>query len=306
MVFKRFLLFFGFFLLFTGVVFAEDLATVKSKIETILKVKGTWFQEDEVFKVAFPRTDVKVVIDNWSLPPFMGLSSWISFTSTGDSLIAMGDLVLFEDEVNSVMKVALANGLAVTALHNHFFFDHPKVYFMHISGRGTPEAISIALQRSLDQIKMIRTKNPSPVEGFKGGPIPSKSSINKEIVQTILGVDCQEQDGMVKAVIGRTIQMWDVKVGKNMGINSVATFGGTETQAIVDGDIAVLEDELQDVLKVLQDTNINIVAVHNHMIHEKPRMLFLHYWGKGHVKDLAKGIKSALSVMDRESLSKNH
>lgn len=290
---KRFFLFFVLFIEFS---FAQDLAMDKDKIEQILGVKGAWFKEEGVFKITFPRTDVKVVVDSWTLPPFMGLSSWISFLSMDDSLMAMGDLALFEDEVNSVMKIALANGLSVTALHNHFFFDHPKVYFMHVAGKGDSETLAVALKRSFDQIKSIRVKNPSPVKGFKGGSIPSKSSINKEIVQNILGVDCQEQDGMVKAVIGRTIKM-SVMIGKNMGVNSWAAFGGTETQSIVDGDIAILEDELQDVLKALQNANINIVAIHNHMTHEEPRILFLHFWGKGTVKDLAKGVKSALSVI---------
>lgn len=296
MIIKWFFLFGGFFLLFTKISFAEDVA--KDKIEQILELKGEWFEEEGVFKITFPRNDVKVVVDDWTLPPFMGLSSWVSFTSMGETLISMGDLVLFEDEVNPVMRVALANGLSVTALHNHFFFDHPKVYFMHIAGKGDSQTLSIALKRTFDQIKSIRAKNPVPVRGFKGGPIPSKNSISKELVQNSLGVNCQEKEGMVKAVIGRTIQM-SVTVGKNMGINSWAAFAGTEMNAIVDGDIAVLENELQDVLNALQNANIDIVAIHNHMINEEPRMLFLHYWGKGNLKDLVKGVKSALILTNR-------
>lgn len=281
---------FLFLVLFTEFSFAQDLSMDKGKIEQILGVKGAWFKEEGVFKVTFPRTDVKVDVDGWSLSPFMGLSSWISFIDFDNSLMAMGDLALFEDEVNPVMKVILANGLSVMALHNHFFFDHPKIYFMHIVGKGDLETITIALKRSFEQIKSIRTKNPSPASGFIGGSIPSKSSINKELVQNILGINCQEENGMVKAVIGRTIQM-NVMIGKNMGINSWAAFGGSETQAIVDGDLVILENELQDVLKVLQKENINIVAIHNHMTYEEPRVLFVHYWGKGTVRDLAKSIK---------------
>lgn len=293
---KQFFFFLGCLLLFTEFSFAQDLAVDKGKIEQLIGVKGVWFEKEKVFKVTFPRTDVKVKVDDWTLPPFMGLSSWISFISIGDSLMAMGDVVLFEDEVNPVMKIALANGLSVTALHNHFFFDHPKVYFMHLVGKGDSETLAIGVKRAFDQIKSIRSKNLVPANSFKGGAIASKNSISKEMIQNILGIDCQEQDGMVKAVIGRTIQM-EVTIGKNMGINSWAAFGGTETQAVVDGDMAILEDELQDVLKALQDANINIVSIHNHMTHEEPRMLFLHFWGKGTTKDLAKGVKSALSII---------
>lgn len=301
MIQKRFFHFLGFLLLFTELSFALDLATDKSKIEQILDTKGTWFKEEGVFKVTFPRTDVKVVVDSWALPTFMGLSTWVSFISIDDSFMCMGDLVLFEDEVNPIMKSALASGLSVTALHNHFFFDHPKVYFMHINGKGSLEELSGALKKSFDQIKSIRTKNPSPVQGFKGSTISSKNSINKEVIQNILNVDCQEQDGMVKAVIGRTIRM-SMKIGKNMGVNSWAGFGGSETHAVVDGDIAVLEDELQDVLKAMHKAQINVVSIHNHMTHEEPRLLFVHYWGKGNVKDLSKGVKSVLSIVGSQDL----
>lgn len=291
---KRFFYFLGFFTLFTGLSSAQDIDVDKGKIEQMIGVKGAWFEKEGVFKITFPRTDVKVIVDNWTIPPFMGLSSWISFISIDDSIMAMGDLVLFEDEVNPVINIALANGLSVTALHNHFFFDHPKVYFMHVVGKGDSETVAIAVKRSFDQIKSIRAKNPSPVEGFIGGSIPSKNSISKEMVQRILGVDCQEQDGMVKAVIGRTIQM-GVMISKNMGINSSAAFAGTNDRAVVDGDMVISENELQAVLKTLQNANINIVAIHNHMTQEEPRAIFLHFWGKGDVKDLAKGIQSALS-----------
>jgi hypothetical protein len=278
--------------------YAQNSVLDKDKIEQVLGVKGAWFEEEGVFKVTFPRVDVKVTVDDWTLAPFMGLSSWVSFLSIENSVMAMGDLVLFEDEVNPVMKVALANGLSITALHNHFFFDHPRVYFMHINGKGNAGVLSLALKRSFDQIQAIRTKSPIPASNFKGISIPTKSSISKEVVQNILGVDCQEQNGMVKAVIGRTIQM-DVMIGKQMGVNSWAAFGGTNEQTIVDGDIAILEEELQAVITALQNANINIVAIHNHMIYEQPRMLFLHFWGKGSVKDLARGFKAALEIKER-------
>ena len=284
--------------LFMTVDCAQNSVLDKNKIEQVLGTKGAWFEDERVFKVIFPRVDVKVTVDDWPLAPFMGLSSWVSFLSLENSLMAMGDLVLFEDEVNPVMKVAIANGLSITALHNHFFFDHPRVYFMHINGKGDAGALALAIKRSFDQIKAIRTKNPKPASNFKGISIPTKSSISKEIVQNILGVDCQEQNGMVKAVIGRTIQM-DVIIGKQMGVNSWVAFGGTNEQAIVDGDIAILEEELQAVINALQNSNINIVAIHNHMIYEQPRMLFLHFWGKGSVKELAKGFKSAIEIKSR-------
>lgn len=281
-----------FMVILIGAVYG-DVKESRAKIEQTLGVKGTWSEQEKVLKLTFPRTDVKVLVDNWPLPPFMGLSSWVSFIDADDALMVMGDLVLFEDEVNPIMKTLLDNGIAITALHNHFFYDHPKVYFMHINGNGNEETLSLAFKRTFDQIKSIRAKNSSPASSFNGMAIPTKSAISKELVQKILGVECQEQNGLVKAVIGRTVEK-EVKIGKEMGINSWAGFGGTNDQAVVDGDMAVLENELKDVLKALQDANINVVAIHNHMIDEKPRLLFIHFWGKGPVKDLAKGFKKAL------------
>lgn len=282
--------------------FAKELFIDKEKIEQTLGIKGNWYDLEKVFKITFPRNDVKVVVDEWPLSPFMGLTSWISFTNIKDSLIAMGDMVLFEDEVNSVIKVALANGLFITALHNHFFFDSPKVYFMHIHGSGSAEKLSSSIKSCFDQIKFIRKNHPVPATNFNGISIPSKSSISKEIVQGIFGTDCQEQNGMVKVIWGRNVKMNGI-IGKEMGINCGAAFGGSNDKAVVDGDIVVPEEDLQSVIKTLQDVNINIVAIHNHLIHETPRMIFIHFWGKGTVRDLAQGMKNAFDAAMPAELS---
>lgn len=285
-----------YFLLFFTVssLLAQDKSW-QAQIEKIVGTPGTWIEEEKVFKLSFPRTDVKISVDDWPLPPFMGLTSWLSFISVDDSLLSMGDWVLFEDEVNPVMRTALENGFSVTALHNHFFFDRPKVYFMHIEGRGSAEALGTALKKSFDQIVAIRRKQPTPAQSFKGVPIAVKNSIKKEIVESIFGVKCQENNGMVKAVIGRISQMDGNSLGKEMGINSWAAFGGSPEQAVVDGDIVMEIDELQNVLATLQTANINVVAIHNHMIHEEPRLMFLHFWGTGQIQNLAKGVKLAFS-----------
>src|SRR5437763_17210219 len=114
-----------------------DLDT--AKIDQLTGLKGKMNQAEGVYKVTFPRDDVKVSVADWTMPPFMGLGTWAAFQGTNDKAMMMGDTVLFEDEVNSVLSAALDNGLSVTALHNHFFFDEPKVYFMHIGGEGSVE-----------------------------------------------------------------------------------------------------------------------------------------------------------------------
>jgi len=216
----------------------------------------------------------------------------------GDAMV-MGDTVLFQDEVNPVMSTALDSGLSVTALHNHFFFDEPKVYFMHIGGEGPPEKLATAVRKVWDKVKEIRAANPQPTATFGGAPLPAQSSISGKTIEDSLGVNGQANNGMFKVVIGRSTKMMDTEAGKEMGVNTWAAFAGTDDNAVVDGDFAVLEDELQPVLKSLRKGELNIVAIHHHMTHEEPRILFLHYWGKGRTVDLAKALKAALDTQTK-------
>lgn len=272
------------------------LALDTNVIERITGLKGNWNEQESVFKVSSPRADVKVTVDGWSMPPFMGLTSWAAFTETrGGNAMVMGDLVLFQDEVNPVMSAALNNGLAVTALHNHFFYDEPKVYFMHIGGGGSVSNLAVGVRRCFDKVKEIRAANPTLATRF-GPPISATSSITARNIEQILGVTGQSKDGMFKMVVGRVAQMHGTVAGKEMGVNTWAAFAGTDDDAVADGDFAVLEDELQPVLKILRAAGINIVAIHSHMTHEMPRVLFLHYWGRGRAETLARAIKEALTL----------
>jgi hypothetical protein len=208
--------------------------------------------------------------------------------------MVMGDTVLFEDEVNAVMSVALENGLAVSALHNHFFFDQPRVYFMHIGGEGTLEQLASALRKVYDKVKEIRTANAQPRNSFGAGAMPEKSAITPEPLNAIFGLTGDANNGMLKFTIGRRAKMHGVDIDNTMGVNTWAAFAGTDDNAVVDGDFVVTEDELQPALKKLRAANINIVAIHSHMTHEEPRILFFHYWGRGPAKQLAESIKAAL------------
>ena len=286
------------FSLFAASAQAETLDT--AKIEQIIGVKGALNTNEGVFKVTSPRNDVKVSVDGWTMPPFMGLASWAAFTEAkmGGAMV-MGDTVLFQDEVNSVMSVALDNGLSVTALHNHFFYDEPKVYFMHIGGEGSTEKLATAVRKVWDKLKEIRTANPQPTTTFGSTPLPAQNSITSKALEDVLGMKGQANNGMFKVVIGRTAKMMDTEVGKEMGVNTWAAFAGADDNAVVDGDFAVLEDELQPVLKSLRLDRINIVAIHSHMTHENPRILFLHYWGRGKAGDLAKALKAALATQSK-------
>ena len=278
--------------------FAADLDT--GRIDELTGLKGKLNDKEGVYKVTFPRDDVKVVVDGWTMPPFMGLGTWAAFTKGAHTeAMVMGDTVLFEDEVNPAMSAALDNGLSVTALHNHFFFDQPKVYFMHIEGEGTVEKLASAVKKVYDTTKAIRGHYAKPAESFSavGQPsLPEKNSITATPLNEIFGVQGESKDGMVKFTIGRPAKMHGVNIDKDMGVNTWAAFAGTDANAVVDGDFAVTEDELQPVLKSLLTEKINIVAIHQHMTQEEPRIMFFHYWGRGPAKDLAQAVKGGLLV----------
>ena len=272
-----------------------------AKIDEITALRGKLNAEEGVYKVTFPRDDVNVMVAGWQMPPFMGLGTWAAFQGTNEKAMMMGDTVLFEDEVNSAMSAALENGLSVTALHNHFFFDEPKVYFMHIGGEGSVEKLAGAVKKVYDTIKMIRGSNAKPGNTFsqqalEKGPLATKNSITAAPLNEIFAMQGDVKDGMVKFTIGKKSKMGGMAIGKEIGVNTWAAFAGADDNAIVDGDFAVTEDELQPALKTLRRAGINIVAIHSHMTHENPRILFLHYWGKGSAKDLANAVKGALLV----------
>ena len=267
-----------------------------AKIDQITGLKGKLNEKEAVYKVTSPRSDVKVAVDGWTMPPFMGLGTWAAFKGENDRAMVMGDTVLFEDEVNPAMSAALDNGLSVTALHNHFFFDHPKVYFMHIEGEGTVERLATAVRKVYDKVKEVRAASPQPQGSFGSKSLAEKSSISAEPLNEIFGMSGEVNNGMVKFTIGRPADMHGTKIEKDMGVNTWIAFAGGDDDAVVDGDFAVSEDELQSCLKALRVAGINIVAIHSHMTHEQPRILFFHYWGRGPAKNLAQAIKGALLV----------
>jgi hypothetical protein len=274
---------------------AADLNT--AQIDQLTGLKGKMNEKEGVYKVTFPRNEVKVVVDGWTMPPFMGLGTWAAFTKGAHSeAMVMGDTVLFEDEVNAAMSAALDNGLNVTALHNHFFFDHPKVYFMHIEGEGAVDKLASAVRKVYDATKDIRATNAQPKEFFSAKSLPEKSSISAAPLNEIFGMNGEVNNGMIKFTIGRPATMHGTNINKDMGVNTWIAFAGTDDNAVVDGDFAVTEDQLQPVLKSLLKDKINIVAIHQHMTHEEPRIMFFHYWGRGSAKDLANAVKGGLLV----------
>jgi hypothetical protein len=262
-----------------------------AKIEELTGLKGSLDAKEGVFKVSMPRADLTVSIAGVRMTPPMGLTAWAAFTRAGAHVMVMGDMVVLEDQVNPVMSAALDNGLEVTALHNHFFWDTPKVMFMHIGGMGDEATLAAAVGKVFAKIKETAGgKGEHPHADID----PAKSNLDPKKIEAALGYKGDLANGVYKVTIGRTIKMGGHSVGKAMGVNTWAAFAGSDDQAVVDGDFDMLESELQPVLKTLRAGGLNVVAIHNHMTGESPRIMFLHYWGLGRTEDLAKTLKAAL------------
>lgn len=250
---------------------------------------------DGVVRLAWARTDVPVKVDGVALDPFAGLGAWAAFTSMAEGAMVMSDTVVVQDEVNPAMDAAFAAGLEVTALHNHFFFDEPKVYFMHLGGHGDPEKLAASIKSVWDAIKKVRAASPTPATSFSGGA-PQAGSINAAPLEQTLGQKPETKNGVVKFTFARKGEMHGMPIGGSMGLTTWAAFSGSDSLAVADGDFIMSADEVQPVLHALRKAGINIVALHNHMIGEKPGFIFTHFWGKGTPEALARGIRSALDA----------
>jgi hypothetical protein len=260
---------------------------------------------DGVVRIAWARTDVPVKVDGVSLKPFAGLGSWAAFTRAQHGAMVMGDTVVFQDEVTPAMDAAFANGLEVSGLHNHFFYDEPKVYFMHIGGMGDAEKLAVGVKAVWDAIKKVRAAEPTPSVAFPEVG-PEADEIEPKLVEDIVGHKAQTQDGVVKVTIGREGAMHGVKIGGSMGLTTWMAFSGGNAHAVVDGDFIMSAAEVQPVLRALRKADIHIVALHNHMVGEQPPFYFTHFWGKGPARDLAQGLRSALDAQKAAAATGGH
>jgi hypothetical protein len=288
-----------------GAFLAEPKAKLDAdKIAAASGVKTTT-TPDGVVRIGWPRTDVAVAVDGMPLKPFAGLGSWAAFTAAPHGAMVMGDTVVFQDEVTPAMDAAFAGGLEVTGLHNHFFYDEPKVYFMHIGGMGDPEKLAAAVKSVWEAIKKVRADHPRPARLFQGDT-PTAGTIKAGPIENALGHKCETQGGVVKVTIGREGTMHGVKIGGSMGLTTWAAFSGSEVLAAVDGDFIMTAEEVQPVLRALRKAHIHVVALHNHMVGEQPAFYFTHFWGKGKPEELARGLKSALEAQAKAGKGGGH
>lgn len=271
--------------------------------ETIGRAAGTkpTTTPDGVVRIAWSRGDVKVTIDNMPFQPSAGLGSWAAFkTMPQGGAMVMGDTVVFADEITPAMDAAFSNGLEITGLHNHFIFDRPPLYFMHIHGNGSPEQLGGAVKAVWDAIKATRRAHPLPWDHFLGNVPEQTGKFDVPVLESILGVKADDNKGTIKFTFPRTGTMDGVSIGASMGLTTWASFSGNAKQAIADGDFIMTGDEVQPVMHALRKADIHIVALHNHMIGDQPPFYFLHFWGKGAPEELAKGLKAAMATQQKD------
>ena len=261
-------------------------------IERVMGMKGKSNQGE--YKITIPQNDLSIEVDGFKIIPAMGLSTWIDFAPSAGGAMIMGDIVLTEKDLKPVQQEVIKQGLTITAIHNHFVRNHPNVMYMHIGGSGNTEAMASKAKAVLDKVKEVRGNDPS-----KGNA--SSETVNNSLDLVKLDMILQYKGEMSKGVYKYTIGRPDVQLREHgipittfMGFNTWAAFQGTPDHAAVAGDFTMTENEVAPVVKTLIENGIEVVAIHNHMVHEQPHIFFLHYWGVGNAEQLAKGLRAAL------------
>jgi hypothetical protein len=273
---------------------------VPSDYQQVMKIVGKQGDyKSDVLKVNIPRNDLHIKIAGYSVPTPFGFGGWFAMTKgDGGEDVVMGDLVLTQEEVNPVMSALLDHGLEVTALHNHFFWDEPRVFFMHIHGHGKALDLANDLKPA---IGLIGQSNPAGAGQTSGAP-PKQSTLDTEKIAKIVGHAGEQNGPVYKITLGRDdldVKEMGAKINSRMGLNTWAAFVGNNEDAAVAGDIAMLESEVQPTLKALRSHGLDVVAIHNHMINSRPVIIFLHYWGRGPADKLTTGFKAALDELGK-------
>lgn len=256
--------------------------------------------KENVLKVNIPRNDLRVTIAGRPAPTPFGFGGWIALTkgSAGHDVM-MGDLVLTEDEVNPVMSAILDNGLDVTALHNHFFWEQPRVFYMHVHGMGSAADLARRIKPAIQLIDRAVKRAPQSAAAV---PSSAAGGLDGAALAKIVGHAGEQNGPVYKITIGRPdidVREHGAAINARMGLNTWAAFAGTDADAMIAGDVAMLEHEVTPVLKALRANGLDIVAIHHHMTEVKPAVIFLHYYGTGPAAKLAQGVRAAVNLLGR-------
>jgi len=262
-----------------GSVYAADFG----EVERILGVPGQMQEGAVVF--SFPRSDIKITIDGDPVPTALGFGSWTAWKAMGNGFMVMGDLVLLENEINPVISALAEANINVTALHNHFLREEPRIMYMHIAGMGPAAPMANGIRNALDKTGTPKTQASTSASAL---------ALDTKRIEEIIGHPGKAGGGVFKITLGRPgVKMNGVELTASMGLNTWAAFTGTNERAHVAGDVAMTANEVNLVIRALRRGGIDIAAVHNHMLDEAPRIFFLHYWGTGPAEKLAQTVREA-------------
>ena len=295
-----------------GVAIGQEMPKDYQEVLTMLGKKGDF--KEKVFKINIPRSDLKVNVQGVATPTSFGFGGWLAMTpGDNDMNVMMGDLVLLEEEVNPVMSALLDHGLEVTALHNHFFYEQPRVFYMHVHGHGKPLELARQVKPALDLIgrKSAGTQNElAPTGRVSASPVEVvEGKLNIDDLEKAIGHKADRMGTVTKFTIGREdlhLREMGANINARMGLNTWAAFVGTDQNAAIAGDVAMLESEVNPVLKALRSHGLDIVAIHHHMFGTQPQIIFLHYWGTGPAARLSEGFKAALNELGKGRARSQH
>src|SRR5216683_1157814 len=275
---------------------AQETPAEYQQVLTTLGKQGDY--KANVLKVNIPRNDVSVTVASVKTPTPFGFGGRVAMTKgTGGMDVMMGDLVLTQDEVNPVMSALLDNGVEVTALHNHFLWDEPRMFYMHVHGHGKPADLARQVKPALDLIGKSTSRPTSAPAAPAAAPA---TTIDTAKLAQIVGTQGEQTGAVYKITIGRDdlkLTEMGAPINARMGLNTWAAFVGTNENAAIAGDVAMLANEVQPVLKALRKNGLDVVAIHHHMTGTQPTIYFLHYWGTGPAEKLATGFKAALDEL---------
>jgi hypothetical protein len=246
--------------------------------------------QGDVYRVGFPRSDLKVTLDGTEIKPGLALGGWVAFAPMGNDAMIMGDLVLTQDEVNPVMKKLIDSGLEITALHNHLLRSEPATMYMHVGGHGDPVKLATALREGLSASK---TPMGTPAASAQAPQI----DLDTAALDTAMGHKGKANGAIYQFSIPRVQPVKDAgmvvpeAMGSAIAINFQPTGGG---KAAITGDFVLAPEEVNPTLRALRANGIEVTALHSHMLDEEPRMFFMHFWANDDAQKLAKGLREAL------------